>query len=49
MTDRGGEASLLPYVPTGVTGSDDDDDQMVETEQLLQSQQFSQRPSRIYV
>ena len=26
MTDRGGEASLLPYIPAGVTGSDDDDD-----------------------
>ena len=26
MTDRGGGASLLPYTPAGVTGSDDDDD-----------------------
>ena len=25
MTDRGGGASLLPYTPAGVTGSDDDD------------------------
>ena len=26
MTDRGGGASLLPYTPAGLTGSDDDDD-----------------------
>ena len=26
MTDRGGGASLLPYTPAGMTGSDDDDE-----------------------
>ena len=26
MTDRGGGASLLPYMPAGVMGSHDDDD-----------------------
>ena len=25
MTERGGGASLLPYTPAGVAGSDDDD------------------------
>ena len=30
MTDRGEGASLLPYTPAGVTGSDDDDDEPLD-------------------
>ena len=31
MTDMGGRASMLPYTPAGMTGSDDDDDDDVRT------------------
>ena len=37
VTNRGGEASLLPYTPASVTGGDNDDD---DDKQTLSSEQI---------